>query len=148
MTRLFETIHSRDHAWSFHRQFFWSSNLTFDEWRMLILDYRVMYVYSRSVERRMFILDLSSDVYDETSLNLTRHLIKFVVSDSLNLTKAIHQIWWMKTFSYQMTKAIHQTWRKQRHLIKSNQRVILSNFWKDRQSLYFMMSNLLQWHLM
>jgi hypothetical protein len=80
---------------------------------MLILDYRVTYVCSRFVERRMFILDLSSDVYDETSLKLTRHFIKFIMSDSSNLTKTLHQTWWVK-----------------RHLIKSNEHVISSNFLK------------------
>jgi hypothetical protein len=83
--KLFETIHFRDYAWSFHRQFFWLFNLIFDEWRMLILDYRVTYVCSRFVEQRMFIFDLLSDVYDETSLNLTRFFIKLIVSDSSNL---------------------------------------------------------------
>jgi hypothetical protein len=106
--KLFEMIRSRDHAWSSHRLFFWSSNLVFDEWRMLILDYRVTYVCSRFVERRMFILDLSNDVYDETSL--MRHLIKLEKSDSSNLTKTTHQ-----------------TWRKQRHLIKFDDSVISSN---------------------
>jgi hypothetical protein len=71
------------------------------------------------IEWRMLILDLSSDVYDEMSLNLTRHFIKFIVSDSSNLTKATHQTWWMKT-------SFHQIWRKRlikldewkRHFIK------------------------------
>jgi hypothetical protein len=57
------------------------------------------------IKWRMFFLDLSSDVYDETSLNLTKHFIKFFVSDSSNLSKAIHQTWWVKTSS-------HQIWRK------------------------------------
>jgi hypothetical protein len=152
LQRLFEMIHSRDHAWSSHRQFFffffWSSSLIFDKWRMLILDYRVTYACSRSVERRMFVLDLSSDVWDETSLNLTRHFIKFVVSDSLNLTKATHQTWWKKRHLIK--------WRKR--LIKLDESDVISSsqisasshqtFWKDRQFLYFLISNLLQWHLM
>ncbi len=134
LQKLFETIHSRDHAWSSHRQFFsWSSNLTF--WRMT-------HVHSR----------LSSDVYDETSL--MKHLIKLDENDSSNLTnatqqtwwmktsshqmtKATHQTWWVKTSFYQTTKAIHQTWQKQRHFIKSNQRVISSNFSK-RQTIFLL----------
>jgi hypothetical protein len=44
------------------------------------------------IEWRMLVLDSSNDVYDETLLNLTRHFIKFIVSDFSNLTKAIHQI--------------------------------------------------------
>jgi hypothetical protein len=39
--------------------------------------------------------------------------------------------------SSNLTKAIHFIWRKKRHLIKSNKRVILSNFWKDKRSFYF-----------
>jgi hypothetical protein len=116
--RLSETIRSRDHAWSFHRQFCWSFNFTFDEWRMLILDYRVTYACSRFVERRMSVLDLSSDVYDETSLNLTKHFIKLIVSNSSNLTRATHQIWWVKTSS-------HQIWRKR--LIKFDERNVISS---------------------
>jgi hypothetical protein len=60
------------------------------------------------IEWRMFVLDLSNDVYDETSL--MKHFIKFEKNDSLNLTKAIHQIW-----------------RKQRHFIKLDDNVISSN---------------------
>ncbi len=117
--KLFETIHFRDHAWSFHRKFCWSSSLIFDEWRILILDYRMTYICFRFIERRMFILDLSNDVYNETLLNLTRHFIKLIVSDSSNLTKTIYQTWWVKTSFYQI-------WRKR--LIKLDEKnVILSN---------------------
>jgi hypothetical protein len=42
---------------------------------MFILDYRVTYVCSWFVERRMFILDLSNEIYDETLLNLMKHFI-------------------------------------------------------------------------
>jgi hypothetical protein len=35
-------------------RFFWSSSLIFDEWRMLILDHQMTYVYSRSIERRLW----------------------------------------------------------------------------------------------
>ncbi len=139
LQKLFETIHSRDHAWSSHRQFFWSSSLTLDEWRMLILDYRVTYVCFRSVERRLWCdvrLDEASHQtwrerfikLDEASHQTWRErLIKLDESDSLNLTK--------ETSS-------HQTWRK-RHLIKL-EIVISSNFWKERQSFYFLMSDLMQ----
>jgi hypothetical protein len=99
LLRLFVTIRSRDHAWSSHFQFFWlfSFVLTNDACLFSIIKWR------------MLVLDSSSDVYDETSLNLTKHLIKLIVSDSSNLTKATHQTWWMKTSS-------HQIWR--RRLIK------------------------------
>jgi hypothetical protein len=104
--------------------FFWSSSLIFDEWRMLILDYRVTYVCSRSVERRLW-WDVK---LDETSHQVWRErLIKLNESDSSNLTK--------QTSS-------HQIWRK-RHLIKF-EIVISSNFWKERQFLYFLMSDLMQ----
>jgi hypothetical protein len=89
------------------------------------------------IEWRMLVFDSSSDVYDETSLNLTRHFIKFIVSDSSNLTKAIHQTWWVKTSS-------HQIWRKR--FIKFDD-VISSNFWKERQFFYFLMNNFLQRYL-
>ncbi len=113
--------------------FFWSFNFIFDEWRMFILDYWTTYVCFRFVERRMFILDLSSDVYDKTSLNLTRHFIKLIVSDSSNLTKATHQnLMNENVISLNLTKAIHQTWRRKRHFIKSNERVISSNFLKRK----------------
>jgi hypothetical protein len=114
LQKLFETIHSRDHAWSSHRQFFWSLSLILDEWRMLILDYRVTYVYSRFVERRLW-----WDVTDETSQQIwrerlikldewkrhlikwrkrfikldewKRHFIKFDESDSSNLMTSFYQ---------------------------------------------------------
>jgi hypothetical protein len=89
------------------------------------------------IEWRMLVFDSSSDVYNEALLNLTKHFIKLIVSDSSNLTKAIHQTWWVKTSSYQI-------WRKR--FIKLDD-VISSNFWKEKQSLYFLMSSLLQRHL-
>jgi hypothetical protein len=58
-----------------------------------------VYLFS-IIEWRLFVLDLSSDVYDKTLLNLTNDFIKFFVSDSSNLTKAIHQTWWVKTLSH------------------------------------------------
>jgi hypothetical protein len=111
LLKLSVTIRSRDHAWSFHRQFFWLFNLVLTNEACL----------SSIIEWRMLVLDSSSDVYDETSLNLTRHLIKLIVSDSSNLTKVTHQTWWVKTSS-------HQIWRRRlikldewkRHLIKSD----------------------------
>ncbi len=114
LQRLSETIYSRDHAWSSHRQFFWSSSFTLDEWRMLILDYRVTYVCSRSVERRLW-WDVK---LDETSHQSWRErLIKLDGSGSLNLTK--------ETSSHKtLTKASsHQTW--DRRLIKLLRREVL-----------------------
>jgi hypothetical protein len=98
----FETIYSRDYAWLFHRQFLDCLISFFDKWRMLILDYRVTCARSRFIERRMLVLDLSSDVYDETSLNLTKYLIKLIVSDFSNLMKVTHQIWWEKRYFHQI----------------------------------------------
>jgi hypothetical protein len=100
--KLFKTIRFRDHAWSFHRQFFWSFNLIFDEWRMFILDYRVTYVCFRSVERGLwwdvFKLDETfHQTHCEQLIKLDewkRHLIKSDESDSSNLTKeaSSHQV--------------------------------------------------------
>jgi hypothetical protein len=94
--RLFETIRSRDHAWSSHRQFCWSFNLIF-----LTNDACLFSI----IEWRIFVLDLSSDVYDETSLNLTKHLIKLIVSDSSNLMSE-------NVISSNLTKTTHQTFEK------------------------------------
>jgi hypothetical protein len=59
---------------------FWSLSLTFDEWRMLILDYRMTYICSRFVERRLW-----WDVTDEISHQTWRErLIKLDESDSSN----------------------------------------------------------------
>ncbi len=96
---------------------------------------RRTYVCSRFVERRLW----WNVKLDETSHQTWERLIKLDESDSLNLMNE-------NVISSNLTKAIHQTWW--RHLIKSNERVISSIFWKERQFLYFLMSNLLQWHLM
>jgi hypothetical protein len=105
-------------------RFFWSFSLIFDEWRMLILDYRVTYVCSRSVERRLWWNVRLNEAFHQI---WRRRLIKLDENDLSNLTK--------ETSS-------HQTWRK-RHLIKF-EIVISSNFWKERQSFYFLMSDLMQ----
>jgi hypothetical protein len=116
--------------------FFNSSSFIFDEWRMLILDYRMTYVCSRSVERRLWWNVKFNEAFikfdENDSSNLTKHLIKFDENDSSNLTKATHQTWW-----------------KRRHLIKLDESVISSNlrssshqtFWKERRFLYFLMSD-------
>jgi hypothetical protein len=98
------------------------------------------------IEWRMFILDLSSDVYDETS-NLTKHFIKFDKNDSLNLTR--HFIKLDESDSSNLIKATYQTWWKRRHFIKFDESVISSNlrssshqtFWKKRQCFYYLMSD-------
>jgi hypothetical protein len=105
-------------------RFFWSSNFIFDEWRMLILDYRVTYVCSQSVERRLWWDVRLDEAFHQT---WRKRLIKLDESDSSNLTK--------ETSSF-------QTWRK-RHFIKL-EIVISSNFWKERQFFYFLMSDLMQ----
>jgi hypothetical protein len=86
------------------------------------------------IEWRMFVLDLSSDVYDETS-SLTKHLIKLDENDSSNLTKATHQTW-------RKRRHLIKFWRK-RHFIKL-EIVASSNFWEEKQSFYFLMSDLMQ----
>jgi hypothetical protein len=100
---------------------FWSSNLTFDEWRMLILDYWVTYVCSWFVERRLW-WDVK---LDETSHQTWRkRLIKLDESDSLNLTKetSSHQI---------LTKASsYQIW--DRRLIKLLRRKVLFLLFDER----------------
>jgi hypothetical protein len=129
LQRLFEMIRSRDHAWSFHRQFFFDRLVSlFNEWRMLILDYRVTYVCSRSVERRLWwdvkFDEASHQIWSETTHQTWRErLIKLDESDSSILTKATHQ-----------------TWRKKRHFIKFDESVISSNLtrasshqiWRER----------------
>jgi hypothetical protein len=134
LLRLFVMIRFRDHAWSSHRQFFWLFSLAFDEWRMLILDYRVTYICSRLVERRLW--------WDVIKLDETSHqthcerLIKLDESDSSKLTTSSHQIWRKRfikfddVISSNLMKAIHQTWR--RHLIKFLKRKTVSLLFDER----------------
>jgi hypothetical protein len=90
-----------------------SSSIVFD--RLISLLTNDACIFS-IIEWRMFVLDLSNDVYDETSF--MKHLIKLEKNDSSNLTKATHQIW---------RKRFIKTWREQRHLIKFDDSVISSN---------------------
>jgi hypothetical protein len=90
---------------------------------------RTTYVCFRFVERRLW--------WDVIKLDETFHqthcerLIKFDESDLSNLMNE-------SVISSNLTKTIHQTWRKKRHLIKSNERVISSNFLKrETISLFF-----------
>jgi hypothetical protein len=92
---------------------------------MFILDYQKTYVCSRFIERRIFVFDWSSDVYDETSLNLTKHFIKFDESDSSNLTNE-------NVILSSLTKATHQIWRT-RYFIKFLRKKIISLLF-DEQS--------------
>jgi hypothetical protein len=91
-----------------------SSSFIFDEWRMLILDYRVTYVCSRFVERRLW-CDVKLD--EASHQTWRKRLIK--------LDETSHQIWWKRLIKFDerdvissnLTKASsHQTW--DRHLIK------------------------------
>jgi hypothetical protein len=76
-------------------------DLAFDEWRMLILDYRVTYVCSRLVERRLWWNVIK---IDETSHQIhCERLIKLDESDSSNLMSE-------NVISSNLTKATHQTW--------------------------------------
>ncbi len=84
----------------------------FSEWRMSVLDYRVTYVCSRSVERRLWWDVKLNEMIHQT---WRERLIKFDESDSSNFDE--------KTSS-------HQTWRKD-HLIKF-EFVISSNFLKRK----------------
>ncbi len=143
LQKLFEMIRFRDHAWSFHRQFFLDRLVSlFSEWRMLILDYRVTYVCSRSVERRLWwdvkLDEASHQIWSETTHQTWRkRLIKLDESDSSSLTKATHQAWRKRLInldesdSSDLTKetSFHQIWRK-RHLIKFDESVISSNLTK------------------
>jgi hypothetical protein len=81
----------------------------FSEWRMLILDYRVTHVCSRSVERHLW------------------------ESDSSNMTKASHQTWWKKRhlIKFDEKASSHQIWRKR--LIKLSKRETILLF-SDKQS--------------
>jgi hypothetical protein len=122
-----ETIHSRDHAWSSHRQFFSDrliSFLTNDACSFSIIEWR------------MSVLDLSSDVYDETSHQTWRK--RFIKLDEWKR----HLIEWRK----RLIKL--DEWK--RHLIKSDESDssnlmsdISSNFEKERQSFYFLISDLM-----
>jgi hypothetical protein len=82
---------------------------------------RATYVYSWFVERRLW--------WSVIKFNETFHRIscerfnKLDESDSLNLMSE-------NVISSNLTKAIHQIWRKKRHFIKSNERVITSNFFR------------------
>jgi hypothetical protein len=94
------TIHSRDHAWSSHRQFFWSFSLIFQ---------RMTYAHSR----------LSNDACLFSICQTTfvmKRLIKHDESDSSNLTKKtlFHQIWRENVISSNLTKTTHQTFWKER----------------------------------
>ncbi len=87
--------------------FFDSSRLIFDEWRMLIFDYRVTYVYSRFVERRLWwdvkLDEASHQIWKKWLIKFwrkrlikldewKRHLIKSDENDSSNLMTLFHQI--------------------------------------------------------
>jgi hypothetical protein len=136
LQKLFEMIHFRDHAWSFHRQFFWSFNLTF---------WRITHAHSR----------LSSDVCLFSICRATSMMRRqawrsissnLMWNDSSNLTKATHQTW---------RKQLIKLDEKERHLIKLYESVISSNlrlsshqiFGEERSSFYFLMSDLMQRHM-
>ncbi len=88
---------------------------------------RATYVYSRFVERRLWWNVIK---FDEISHQThCERLIKFDESDSSNLMNE-------NVISSNLTKTTHQIWRKKRHLIKSNERVISSNFFEKKDSLF------------
>jgi hypothetical protein len=109
------TIRSRDHAWSSHRHF--------DEWRMSILDYRVTYICSRFVKRRLWwdVIKLD-ETFHQT---LCERLIKLDESDSSNLMSE-------NVISSNLTKATHQTWW--RHFIKFLKRKTIFLFFDEQSS--------------
>jgi hypothetical protein len=129
LQKLFKMIHSRDYAWSSHRQFFW-----------FVKSHLWLMTHAHSW--------LSSDVY-LFSICQTTFMMKRQVwrSISSNLTRTIHQTW--RSISLNLTRTTHQTWRKRRHLIKLDESVISWNlrssshqiFWKKRQFFYFLMSD-------
>jgi hypothetical protein len=109
--------------------FFWLFSLAFDEWRMLILDYRVTYVCSRLVERRLWWDVIKLD--EKSHQTHCERLIKLDESDSSRLTTSSHQTW-LKRFiklddviSSNLTKAIHQTWQMISH--QTRRRLCLSS---------------------
>jgi hypothetical protein len=100
--------------------FFWSFNLIF--WRMTHAHSRLSTdVYLFSICRATFMM--KRQVWRSISSNLKWN-------DSSNLTKATHQ-----------------TWRKERHFIKSDESLISSNFEKEEQFLYFLISDLMHRHM-
>jgi hypothetical protein len=103
------------------------------------------------IEWRMSVLDLSSDVYDETS-SLTRHLIKFDESISSNLTRATHQIWRKRlikldekdvissnfdesVISSNLRSSSHQTFEKKSTLSTFWWAISCNNAWYEKENL-------------
>jgi hypothetical protein len=122
LQKLFEMSRFLDHAWSFHRQFFFNCLISFfDEWRMLILDYRMTYVYSRFVERHLW----WNVKLDEIFHQIWSEAIHQIWNDSSILTKAIHQIDEKDVISSNLTKALFQIWRKQ--FIKFDEKDVISS---------------------
>jgi hypothetical protein len=109
----------------------WLSSLIFDEWRMLILDYRVTCVYSRLIKRRLWwnvikFNKTSHQTHCERLIKLDewkRHLIKSNESDSLNLTSAsFHQIIKKRNSFFIFWWAIlcNDTWCKELNLAENH----------------------------
>jgi hypothetical protein len=99
--------------------FFWSSNLTF---------WRVTHAHSRSSnDVCLFSICRATFMMRRQAWRNISSNLKW--SDSSNLTKATHQ-----------------TWRKERHLIKSDESLISSNFEKKEQFLYFLISDFMHRH--
>jgi hypothetical protein len=103
------------------------------------------------IEWRMLVLDLSSDVYDET-LSLTKHLIKLDESDSSNLTRATHQTWRERliklderdvissnfdesVISSNLRSSLHQTFEKKSNFSTFWWAISCNNAWYEKLSL-------------
>jgi hypothetical protein len=144
LQRIFLWIRFRDHAWSFHCLCFNCATRIFSKWRTRF----------NSIFR--------------SDKDLTKRLIKLDESDSSNLTKATHQTWyersrqtWLDDFSSNLTDDISSNVMS---CISSNlmsdissnlmsdissnmMSDISSNFERERQSLYFLISDLMHRHV-
>ncbi len=115
LQKLFKMIHSRDHAWSSHRQFFWLVKSCF--WRMTHAHSRLssdvcLFSICRttSMMRRQAWQNISSNLRRAIYQIWRKRLIKLDESDSLKLDEN------NVISSNLMITSSHQTW--DRHLIK------------------------------
>jgi hypothetical protein len=111
-----------------------------------------LYVYSLTLGSKR--LQFANSWWNVIKVNEIFHqtrseqLINFDESDSLNLMNenVISSNDESDSSNLMNENVISSKWRKR--LIKLDEsNAISSNFWKDRQFFYFLMSNLLQWHL-
>jgi hypothetical protein len=136
LQKVFLWIRFRDHAWSSHRLCFDCLTRIFSRWRTKF----------NSIFR--------------SDRDLTKRLIRFDESDSSNLTKATHQTWyersrqiWINDFSSNLTDDISSNVMScissnlMSDILSNLMSDISSNFERERQSLYFLISDLMHRHM-